>query len=87
MPHNAEFHQGLYCLLRYNRSSDKKKNTFFKSYNLTPLGIYSGLSYDYCIKPEKEGSICISEVRSEQLIIINESFISDHGAKGSDVGL
>ena len=23
IPHNADFHQGLYCLLRYKRSSDK----------------------------------------------------------------
>ena len=39
------------------------------------------------VSNQKERSICISEVRSGQLIIINESFISGHGVKGSDVGL
>ena len=30
----------------------RQKNTTFKNYNLTPQGIYSGLSKVYCIKPE-----------------------------------
>ena len=52
MPNYAAFHQGLYCLLGKKRSSYKKKHTTFKNYNLTPQGIYSGLSKVYCIKPE-----------------------------------
>ena len=39
MPHYAAFHQGIYCLLRYKRSSDKKY-IFLNNYNLTPLGMY-----------------------------------------------
>ena len=52
MPHYAAFHQGLYCLLGKKRSLDKKKNTSFKNYNLTPQVMYSGLSKVYCIKQE-----------------------------------
>ena len=29
MPHNAAFNQGLHCLLKFNRSSEKKYNVFF----------------------------------------------------------
>ena len=29
MPHNVAFHQGLHCLFRLKRSSDKKKTIFF----------------------------------------------------------
>ena len=47
--YNAVFHQGLYCLLRKKRFSDK--NTFL-NYNLTPLDLYDGLSLVYCIKRE-----------------------------------
>ena len=39
----------------------------------------------FIVSNQKESSICIQskqlEVRSGQLIIISESFISDHGAK------
>ena len=28
MPQNVAFHQGLLCLLKFNRSSDKKFNIF-----------------------------------------------------------
>ena len=51
MPHYAAFHQGLYCLLG-KKDLQTKKNTTFKNYNLTPKGMYSGLSKVYCIKPE-----------------------------------
>ena len=44
MQHNAAFHQGLHCLLRRKRSSDKRKQYFFLNYNLTPLDMYIGLS-------------------------------------------
>ena len=30
----------------------KQTNITFKKYNLTPQGMYSGLSKVYCIKPE-----------------------------------
>ena len=39
MPHNAAFHQGLHCLLRLKRSSDKTYNIFLEL-------------FFYCIKPE-----------------------------------
>ena len=42
MPHYAAFQ----CLLGKKRSSDKK-NTSFKNYNMTPLGMYTGLSKVY----------------------------------------
>ena len=46
--------------------------------------MYSGLSLVY-LSSQKKRFICIQskqlEVRSGQLIIIYESFISDHGAK------
>ena len=29
MPHNVAFHQGLHCLLRQNRSSNRGKYTIF----------------------------------------------------------
>ena len=45
--YNSVFHQGLHCLLRKKRFSDK--NTFL-NYNLTPLDLYNGLSLVYCIK-------------------------------------
>ena len=51
MPHYAAFHQGLYCLLE-KKDLQTKKNTTLKNYNLTPQGMYSGLSKVYCIKPE-----------------------------------
>ena len=51
MPHYAAFYQGLYCLLG-KKNLQNKKNTTLKSYNLTPQGMYSGLSKVYCIKPE-----------------------------------
>ena len=57
MPHYAAFHQGLYCLLGKKRSSDKKKH-YLKNYNLTPQGMYSGLSKVYCIKPEGKTVNC-----------------------------
>ena len=34
MPHNAAFHQGLHCLPRQNRSSEKKIQYPFANYNL-----------------------------------------------------
>ena len=53
MPHYAAFHQGLYCLLGKKDLQTKiKTNTAFKNYNLTPEGMYSGLSKVYCINPE-----------------------------------
>ena len=52
MPHYAAFHQGLYCLLGKKDLQTKNNNTTFKNYNLTPQGMYSGLSKVYCIKPE-----------------------------------
>ena len=55
MPHYAAFHQGLYCLLGkkdLQTKQNKTTNATFKNYNLTPLGMYSGLSKVYCIKPE-----------------------------------
>ena len=51
MPHYAAFHQGLYCLLG-KKDLQTKKNTTLKNYNLTPQGMYCGLSKIYCIKPE-----------------------------------
>ena len=51
MPHYAAFHQGLYCLLG-KKDLQTKKNTTFKNYNLTPQGMYRGLSKVYCIKLE-----------------------------------
>ena len=30
MPHKAAFHQGLHCLLRQNRSSEKEIHYFWK---------------------------------------------------------
>ena len=54
MSHYAAFHQGKYCLLlcKIRSSEQKKKYTTFKNYNLTPQGMYSGLSKVYCIEPE-----------------------------------
>ena len=53
MPHYAAFHQGLYCLLgKKDLQTKKQTNTTFKHYNLTPQGMYSGLSKVYCIKSE-----------------------------------
>ena len=37
MQHNAAFHQGLQCLLRLKRYSDKEMQYLF-NYNLTPIG-------------------------------------------------
>ena len=73
MPHYAAIHQGLYCLLGKKRSSDKKQtNTTFKNYNLTPQGMYSGLS-KFIASNQKERSICIHskllEVRSGRLVM------------------
>ena len=51
MQHNA-FDQGLHCLQRKKRSSDKIIEYFFQKYNLTPLDMYNGLSHVYWIKPE-----------------------------------
>ena len=45
MLHNAEFHQGLHCLLKKTRSLDK-----IITCNLTDM--YKGLSQVYHIKPE-----------------------------------
>ena len=33
MLHNAAFHQGLHCLLRQNRSSEKEIKDLFLNYN------------------------------------------------------
>ena len=55
MQHYAAFQQGLYCLLGKKDLQTKTKNktnTTFKNYNLTPQGMYSGLSKVYCFKPE-----------------------------------
>ena len=52
MPHNAAFHQGLHCMFRLKRSSDKKNKIFLENYKRTPLDMYNGLSQVYCIKPE-----------------------------------
>ena len=51
MPHYVAFHQGLYCLLS-KKDLQTKKHTTFNNYNLTPQGMYSGLSKVYCFKPE-----------------------------------
>ena len=37
MQHNAAFHQGLHCLLRLKRSSEKKKSILVGNHNLCPL--------------------------------------------------
>ena len=34
MAHNVAFHQGLYCLLGQNRSSEKEIQIVFENYNL-----------------------------------------------------
>ena len=34
MQHHAAFHQGLHCLLRQNRSSEKEIKYLFGNYNL-----------------------------------------------------
>ena len=34
MPHNAAFHQGLHCLPRQNRASEKEIQYFGGNYNL-----------------------------------------------------
>ena len=43
MQHNSAFYQGLHCLLSLKDFQTKKCNFFF-NYNLTPLGMYNGLS-------------------------------------------
>ena len=43
MPHNAAFHQGLHCLLRQNRSSEKEIISF-GNYNIRLINIYKGPS-------------------------------------------
>ena len=45
MPHNAVFHQGLHCLPRQDRSSEKEIQLFLGGYNLCSLNIYNGPSY------------------------------------------
>ena len=37
MPHHVAFHQGLHCLLRQKRSSDKKNTIFSKIITGHPL--------------------------------------------------
>ena len=59
---NVAFHQGLYCLLSYKRSSDEKCNICF-NHNLTPLDMYNGPSQVCYIKPEENKSISIHTVR------------------------
>ena len=41
---------GLYCLLRQNRSSKRKKTIFHGNYNLWPVNIYNGPSGLNCIQ-------------------------------------
>ena len=36
MLHNAAFHQGLYCLLRYNQSSEKRIQYFLEIITCDP---------------------------------------------------
>ena len=38
IPHNAAFHQGLHCLLRQNRSSEREIQYYFGNYNLVTTG-------------------------------------------------
>ena len=62
MQHNAAFHQGLHCLLRYKGSSDK--STFFgENYNLTALDRYSGHSQVF-VSNQKEEVIGIQRVKA-----------------------
>ena len=49
MTHNGAFHQGPHCLIRQNRSSEKRIQQFFENYNSWPLNIYNGPSWLYCM--------------------------------------
>ena len=63
----TQIHQGLHCLLRLKRSSDKKM-LFFLIYNPTTLDIYNG-PYQVYLSSQKEESISIQFVN-----ICSESF-------------
>ena len=41
IPHYAAFHQGVHCLLRYNRSTDKEIQYFCKLSHVTPQYMYA----------------------------------------------
>ena len=42
MPHNAAFHQGLHCLLRQNRSSEKEMQYYY-ALTLENMEYFNGL--------------------------------------------
>ena len=60
MLHNAAFHQGLHCLLRY-KNLHTKHTIFVINYD-SPLDMYNGLS-QVCLSNEKEESISIERVK------------------------
>ena len=48
MPHNAAFHQGLHCLLRQNRSSEKEIQYFWEITTIDP-SIYAMDHLDFIV--------------------------------------
>ena len=62
MLHNAEFHQGLHCLLRRKRFSDKKIQYFLK--NITCHPQICTMDYPkFIVSNQKEESISIQRVK------------------------
>ena len=49
MPHNAALHQGLHCLLRQNRSSEKELKYILEIITYGP-SIYTTDHPDYCME-------------------------------------
>ena len=63
MPHNATFYQGLHCLLRQNRSSEKEKDIFWEIVKCDP-SIYTidQPVFIVCVCSFMENSIALKRV-------------------------
>ena len=60
-PHNAAFRQGLHCLLRQNRSKEKKYNIFLEIITCDP-SIFTMSHPDFIVCSFKERSIGLKRI-------------------------
>ena len=49
MPHNAAFHQGLHCLLRFKEHSETEIHHNFENSTCDPLKLHNGQYHTYYI--------------------------------------
>ena len=68
MPHNAIFYQGLHCLLRQTRSSEKEIQYVLEIITCEcDPSVYRMDHHDFVVSSFMEHSICLKKVKAKRL--------------------